>query len=611
MRESRGAQLVERLKRFACFHSGKSAWLILLGLALAVRLLVACLLTGPPYMDAYYYTVGAGRLALPQEGDIEGGSLRSFPFMGNGTGFTEPFLWHYLDDPAGLPRPGFLYWMPLPSILAAPFVALSSPSTGSAPLESRSFLIVQLPFVLLSALLPLVSYFVALQTTGSQRHAWAAGLLTIFSGFFFPYWTLPETFAPFALFGSLALWLAGAGYGMLDTGRWCVVGVLVGLAHLTRADGFLLLPVVVLAPLVLSRPRPHTSPSAERKGRPGQPLGRAQGPPLQRLRATRVACNALPGFFCALVFVILGYLLVMGPWFLRNAALIGAPLSSAGAQTLWLTNYDDLFCYGCDLSPRTYLAWGWDNILHSKFYALWVNFQRLWAEDCLIFLLPFVLIGLYRLWRNPVESGGHKVRPVFILSTVYLVLLYLIHSLAFTFPGWRGGFFHSSGALLPFLLVAGMDGLDATVRWAARRRRGWNVRVAYRVFTTGVVVLAILLSLYVAMSTWPSWRNVGQVYREIEARLARRGVSRDAIVMVGNPPAFWYHARRPAVVVPNGSVEDLLNVAVRYGVEYVVLDQNRPAPLAGLYAGEESNARLAEVASWGETQARVVLYEVR
>jgi hypothetical protein len=523
--------------------------------------------------------------------------------MGNEASFTEPFLWHYLDNPAGLPRPGFLYWMPLPSILAAPFVALFSHSASSAPLESRSFLIVQLPFVLLSALLPLVSYFVARQTTGSQRHAWAAGLLTIFSGFFFPYWTLPETFAPFALFGSLALWLAGTGNGILDTGRWCVIGMLVGLAHLTRADGFLLLPVVALAPLFLSRPRLHTSAPCKRR--------RAQGSPLQGLRATRVACNTLPGFFRAPVLVILGYLLVMGPWFLRNVALIGAPLSSAGTKTLWLTNYDDLFCYGCDLSPRTYLAWGWDNILHSKFYALWMNLQRLWAEDCLIFLLPFVLIGLYRLWSNPVESDGHKAGPVFILSTVYLVLLYLVHSLAFTFPGWRGGFFHSSGALLPFLLVAGMDGVDAAVRWAARRRRGWDVRVAYRVFTTGVVVLAVLLSLYVALSTLPSWRNAGQVYREIEARLARRGVSKDAVVMVGNPPAFWYHTRRPAVVVPNGGVEDLLSVAGRYGVEYVVLDQNRPGPLAGFYAGEESSARLDEVANWGEAQTRVVLYEVR
>ena len=109
-------------------------------LALAVRLLAAWLLTGPPYMDTAYYAVGARQLA-------------------GGAGFDEPFLWHYLDDPAGLPHPGFLYWMPFPSLLGAPF----------ATLMPGSFFTLQLPFVLLSALLPLVAYHLAWKITGRRR----------------------------------------------------------------------------------------------------------------------------------------------------------------------------------------------------------------------------------------------------------------------------------------------------------------------------------------------------------------------------------------------------------------------------------------------------------
>ncbi len=525
-------------------------WLILFCLALVVRLLTAWLLTGPPYVDTYYYTVGAWQLA-------------------EGYGFTEPFLWHYLDNPTGIPHPGFLYWMPLPSILAAPFVALLSSLSG------HSFLAAQLPFVLLSALLPLVSYFVAWQATGLRRHAWAAGLLTLFSGFFFPHWTLPETFAPFAVFGSLALWLTGRGMqeagGRKRVGGWLVslvVGLLVGLAHLTRADGILLLPVVALGPLLSSQSR-----------------------------NTQHAHRLL---ICHLLFVILGYLLVMGPWFVRNLSVIGTPLSPAGMKTLWLTTYDDLFCYGCDLSLRSYLAWGWGNILHSKLFALWANFQRLLAEDCQVFLLPFVLIGLYRLRR----------RPPFALSLICLFLLYLLHSLAFTFPGWRGGFFHSSGALLPFLHAAAMEGLDVVVKWAARWRRRWNVRQARAVFTAGSVVLAILLSLYVSLDKLPAWWDAGRIYQEVGTWLTTRGVPSSTIVMVGNPPGFWYHVGRSAVVVPNGDVEDLLRVAERYHVEYLLLDRNRPAPLAALYAGEESDTRLSVVATWEEKEGQAVLYAV-
>ena len=80
--------------------------------------------------------------------------------------------------------------------------------------------------------------------------------------------------------------------------------------------------------------------------------------------------------------------------------------------------------------------------------------------------------------------------------------------------------------------------------------------------------------------------------------------------MVANPPAFWYHTARPAVVVPHGGVEAVLAVADRYGVRYVVLDRNRPAPLAGLYANEVLHLRLRPVAAWGEGEGRTVLYAV-
>src|SRR3989304_1472536 len=155
--------------------------LVVLFIALGVRIALAWPQAQPGYMDAYYYTVGAQQLA-------------------SGRGFTEPFIWNYLDDPYGLPRPSHQYWMPLPSILAAISMLIGGVNFRAA----------QLPFVLLSALLPVIAYGVAWQssTRFARRHAWAAALLAIFSGFFVPFWSLPETFAPFAVFGSLCLWAA-------------------------------------------------------------------------------------------------------------------------------------------------------------------------------------------------------------------------------------------------------------------------------------------------------------------------------------------------------------------------------------------------------------------
>jgi len=513
---------------------------ILFCLALLMHSLIAWSLTDPPYVDAHYYTVGARRIA-------------------EGYGFTEPFLWHYLDVPATLPRPGFLYWMPLPSILAAPLVALPF------SVADRSFLAVQFPFILLSSLLPLVGYAAAWQVAGLRRHAWAAALLTLFSGFFLPFWTLPETFAPFALFGSLALWLAGR-WGVeggrskaLAAGYWLLIGLLVGLAHLTRADGVLLLLVVALA-LLLPFPSRLTSHASRLTSH------------VSRLTShvSRLTPHVLP--------LTLGYLLVMAPWFIRNLSIVGTPLSPAGAKTIWLTTYDDLACYGCDLSLRSYLAWGWGNILSSKLSALWINFQRFLAEDCQVFLLPFVLIGLYRL----------RKRLLFTLAIIYLLLLYLLHSLVFTFPGWRGSFFHASGVLLPFLYAAAMEGLDVAVEWMARRRRGWNLRQAQTVFTTATVVAAVALSGYATVGKLSAWRDADVAYREIGAWLGVNDVPADVTVVVGNPPGFYYHTGIPAVVVPNGDVRMLLAVADRYGAAYIVLDHNRPTGLAELYASTKA-----------------------
>jgi len=500
-------------------------------LSFAVRLALAILIVRPGYMDVAYYAAGAVHL-----------SRRG--------AFDEPFIWNYLNDPLGAPHPGFLYWMPLPSLLAAPFAALFP----------GSFLALQLPFAVLSSMLPCVAYAIAWRTTERRGAAWGAGLLTLFSGFFFPFWTLPETFAPFALLGSLSIWLAARNIER-GASNWkpLLIGVLIGLAHLTRADGLILLPLVALAPLLAHNVRRET-------------------------------CSKRLVLHFALV--ILGYLLVMTPWFVRNLLLIGAPLSSASAKTLWLTNYDDLYCYECDLSPRAYLAWGWGNILRSKLWAMRVNLERFLAEDCLVFLLPFVLIGLYRLRR----------RLAFMLAGIYLLLIFVAHSLAFTFPGPRGGFFHAGAAALPFLFVAGMEGLEAAVGWAARRRR-WNRRQAQAVFGAAAVVGAAALSVYAAGQKLPGWRSADAVYLKVGAWLDERSVPDSAVVMVGNPPAFWYHNHRPAVVVPNDDVETLLEVVDRYGVSYVLLDRNRPAALKGA-----SHPRLYLVEEWGG--GKVVLYRV-
>jgi len=508
----------------------------ILGLALAVRIGAAILIRYPGYMDTAYYSAGAVRIA-------------------QGGGLTEPFIWNYLNNPQGLPNPGYLYWMPLSSLLAAPMAALFP----------GSFLALQLPFAVLSALLPLAAYGISWQATRNRRLAWVSALLMLFSGFYFCYWTLPETFAPFGVLGSLALWMAaslvaegktiqaGTSAHRQSLLKFAGVGVLTGLAHLTRADGVLILCAIVAWVVI-----------AHVWGQGGV------GPS----RPTILDLGGLLG----------GYVLVMMPWFVRNIGLVGHPLAAGGTKTLWLTNYDDLFCYGCDLSPRAYLQWGWSNILQSKLWALGVNLERFVAEDCLVFLLPFVLLGLYR---------GRRSR-VLMLPAFYLTTLLVVHSFVFTFPGPRGGFFHASAPALPFLFAAGAEGLDHAVRWAAVRRR-WKVRQAQGVFGVAAVLGAVMLSGYAAVPKVVQWLTADNPYTQVGLWLDEHDVGQ-AVVMSGNSPAFWYRTGYQGVAVPNGGVATVLAVADRYGVQYLALSRNHPIALDAFYSGRDGDPRFVPIA---------------
>ncbi|HID63951.1 MAG TPA: hypothetical protein EYP49_14615 [Anaerolineae bacterium] len=106
---------------------------MIFALTLLVRLIAALPIQRPGYMDAYYYYDGAEALY-------------------RGLGFSEEFIWNYLDDPQGIPHPSHLYWPPLSSILAYLSFLVFGPSHRAA----------QLPFILLSATLPLITYYVSL-----------------------------------------------------------------------------------------------------------------------------------------------------------------------------------------------------------------------------------------------------------------------------------------------------------------------------------------------------------------------------------------------------------------------------------------------------------------
>lgn len=484
--------------------------LSLLVLGFLVSVLSAFALPSPGYMDAEYYFVTGRRISERQ-------------------GFTEPFLWNYLDDPTGLPHPSHHYWMPLTSILA-----------GSGFLIfGESFRASQFAFVILTGLLPWMTAQIAFRLHADVRQSYRSAILAAVPGFFLPYFVTTDTFSPYAVLGGLALFLVARAKDEQRLIGWSLAGCTIALAHLTRADGLLLFVPALLA-LWGDRER------------------------------------LLPGLGALIV----SYSLVMSPWWARNASVYGSIFPPGSTRALWQTTYDELFTYPAEsLTFQSWISAGVGSILFVRLSALWTNIQRLIAENGLIFLGPFMVLGARRLWN----------KTLIRLCAAYLLALFLVMSLIFPFAGTRGGFFHSSAAVMPVLWALAPVGLWEAVEWGAEKR-GWESGSAQRVFGAAALVMALVLTAGLFASKVfvpPVWGGSLTTYEQVGEQLS--SLSEDpGIVMVNNPPGFYLATGIPAVVVPYGDTHTLDAVARRYGVQWVILDENHPRGLEGLYTDPDS-----------------------
>ena len=496
--------------------------LFLAALGLGVYLLVAVFQHTPGYMDAEYYFAGGLRLA-------------------GGNGFSEPFIWNYLDNPPGLPHPSHTYWMPLASLVAYLGIRLS----GSA-----EFPVARWGFILAAACVPVLSAILAYRFNLRRDAALLAGFLAVFSPFYLPYLPTSDTFGLVMLLGGLWLltaqrpiYLRSGESGDLSP---LLLGLLSGLMHLARADGVIWLGAALLAAVWLPVPTP----------------GRSQ----QR--------------FSRVLATLLGYLLIMGPWLLRNQALFGSLLAPGGGKALWFVEYDDLYAFpGALITPARWWASGLGQILHARAWGLGQNLQTLLAVQLSIFLAPLVVTGLWFLRRE---------RSVRLGVLIWLSIL-LVMTLLFPYAGARGGFFHSGAGVQPLFWACVPAGLDAFVAWGSRKR-GWQAAQARRVFQVGLIIFALASSFFVFSgrvigANWrqPAWDSPSVSYAALAERLAKSGVGQNEIIMVNNPPGFYLASGRMAVAIPNGSVDTLLAAARQYGAGYVVLEANHPTSLAFLY----------------------------
>lgn len=490
--------------------------LIFIGIALIGAFAITRgLVERPGFTDAFYHFNAANRLV-------------------SGEGLTDPYLWTYIGATESLPAPSHLYWMPLTSIISALGMAvLNAPGSYAAA---------QFPLALLFAGTVVIGFRLGERLGKSRRHAWFAGLITLASGFYIRFWGATDTFAPYAFVGAAALYLMGwvcseavertRRSAPLQDGQSIRVagtvfaafvgGMCSALGHLTRADGVLLLAVGLVA---------------------------VTGLTVFRRMDWRMVVLAGVG-------LVVGYLLVMLPWFARNVSLIGTPLPLGGTQTIWLRTYDDIFNYPPDASPASLFADGIGVFLASRWEAFTNNLGTLVVVEGLVVMAPLMLIGL---WRR-------RSDPFLLPFGLYALGLHAAMTLVFPFPGYRGGLLHSAAALVPWWAILGLLGLDDCIDWMARRRR-WNVRTARPVFSAGLLGVATALGVFVAVPNRVVDGGTPTLYRELVG-----AIPAGSRVMINDPAQLYYYTGLGGVVLPNEEPTAIQDIARKYQVDYVVLE---------------------------------------
>jgi hypothetical protein len=492
--------------------SRREAWLsagLIFLVAIAARTLFASTLRFPTPEDTAYY-VGVARNLL------------------EGRGLVSDAIWSFQTPPLIFPRPAFEVWLPLPTVLALPAMAILGTTFEAAKSSA----------VLVGSFVPVLAWRLAADVATERGLApGRARTLALGSGLtaavYLPlvlFGALPDSTMPFALLTLAATLLMTRilarppGASALRDARLLGLGVVLGLAALTRNEvAWLALTWVGLVWW--------------------------SGP-----RGRRLALIGVPAAVALILFV---------PWLIRDWAVFGNPLpGQALANALSITGFD-IFAWNDPPTLARYLAIGPARLAQLRVEGLWHDL----ANVLLAPGFPVALIGLIAL---PWSGRARSLRPLVIVS----IVTFLVTGLLFPVSTTWGTFLHAAGAVQVLLVISALVGLDALIArvgvW-----RGWTRPVAWlgAVLTIGS---ALLFSVLILTDYGKQSADVARRYELLGERMAAIGRPLDASAgpVVTDFPIWLAEARRiPTLALPNEAPADVVDLAKTFpGTRYLVLD---------------------------------------
>lgn len=527
VRQARQAMTFTVLQRAIAIVRALAPPLALFMLALVIRLALARLASFPISEDGAYYLTVARRLV-------------------EGQGLTTQTLWSYSTPPLALPRPAFEIWMPMSSLVSA--LAMVVFGTG--------FDAAQIGHAVLGATIAPLAWLVArdaCQTLRVPQDRWSAvsvasGALVGIVSFFALSSADPDSTTPFLVFGTASALLLKA---TLSSQRATVrvgLGLVLGLAYLSRQEAIWIgLTCLILAWISL-KTRYAGSGSLEIKD--------------------------LMGW---LMPVILGGLLVVGPWLLRQWFSFGTALPGQALENALHIKGEDIFAWLDRPSLQRYVAIGLPSMLEGRASA--IAHQFLFVVATLGFPIGVTgVIGCFAL-RDRLLVGHSIPLLVLLLSGA---ITFFVTAILFPVATLWGTFRHSAGPGLVGLTIISIIWVDGLlVRYA--RWRDWRGDAKW----TGFAMLGSLAIIFCVIQGI-AWRDgaaanerqvtvVASILRDGEDRASqeRKPIISDRVMWLG------LYLDTPLIALPDEPLANVVDLAKRFGSDTMVVLNTR-----GRYPGE-------------------------
>jgi len=503
----------------------------------------------PGFMDSEYYFLGGKYLA---KGDL-----------------SAPVLWNYLDNPKSLPHSLFTYWMPFPSILSMiPMVILNN----------YSFLTGRFLFLVIAALIPLLTMYMGFLILKNKFASWIAALLSIFGGFYYKFYTITETVTIYIFLGGLYFLLI---HKLFKSDKYknvlvisAILGLVTGFLHLTRVDGIFFVGLSIIAIL------------------------------FEINLSNRFLVKKIPLSIFAIGIFLVSYLLISGWWYLRNLELFSMLFSPANSKAIWIASYEDTFTFpASNLNFSFWLQSGFPQKGHQIWQSLKNNMGNIIAVQSYIIGFPLLILSLLKHWK----------KNIFIFPILYFLIIFTIMTIIFSEAGGRGGFLHSIAAIQIFFWILIADGLNKFIQWGIQVR-GWSLHRSQLMFGSALIGFSILLTTFVYLRdvigfdrNQIAWNQEFHEFIDLEEQIDLRSDNKMDVLMINDPVGYHVATGRWSIVIPKSDWQELEILIDEFDVKYIILDNNLPDGLSNIdlwikTVGLEEITRLA---------SGKILYEVK